>query len=277
MIPSTLSTSVFSEPVTLGRTGLRVGRLGVGASYGVPAAPLERAFHEHGMNYFYWGSMRRHGMRDAIRSISRTNRDDLVVVLQSYDRTGVLMRPLHERGLRALGIDRADVLLLGWHDSYPSRRVIDAAMGLKEDGLIRFIAVSGHERSLYARYADEARRDPAAFPFDILMFRYNAAHRGAESEIFPHLDEGTERPGVTCYTATRWGKLLDPRKMPSGERPLTAAECYRFVLSNPKVDLCMTGPRNAAQLEAACAALAAGPLDEDEMERVRRIGDHVHG
>lgn len=272
-----MSTSVFTDSATLGRTGLEVGRLGVGASYGVDAAPLERAFHEHGVNYFYWGSIRRRGMRDAIRSIAKTDRERLVVVLQSYDRTGALMRPFHERGLRALGIDRADVLLLGWHNSYPSRRVIDAALALKDAGLARFIAISGHERPLYARYAEEAKRDPSASPFDILMFRYNAAHRGAESEIFPHLDDSPARPGVTCYTATRWGQLLDPKRMPPGERPMTSAECYRFVLSNPKVDLCMTGPKNAEQLDAALEALAAGPLDEDEMARIRRIGAHVHG
>lgn len=277
MIENHMSTSVFANPATLGHTGLEVGRLGVGASYGVPAAPLERAFHEHGVNYFYWGSMRRHGMRDAIRAIAKTDRERLVVVLQSYDRTGALMRPFHERGLRALGLDRADVLLLGWHNSYPSRRVVDAALALKDAGLTRFIAISGHERPLYARYAEQAKRDPGSSPFDIFMFRYNAAHRGAETEIFPHLDDSPARPGVTCYTATRWGQLLDPKRMPPGERPMTASECYRFVLSNPKVDLCMTGPKNAEQLDAALQALEAGPLSEEEMARIRRIGDHVHG
>ena len=38
------------EPRMLGRTGLRVGPLGIGASYGVPAAAVERAF-EQGVNY----------------------------------------------------------------------------------------------------------------------------------------------------------------------------------------------------------------------------------
>ena len=41
------------EPRILGRTGLQVGRMGIAASYGVPAAAVERAF-EHGVNYFYW-------------------------------------------------------------------------------------------------------------------------------------------------------------------------------------------------------------------------------
>jgi len=41
------------EPRILGRTRLRVGPLGVAASYGVPASAVERAFH-HGVNYLYW-------------------------------------------------------------------------------------------------------------------------------------------------------------------------------------------------------------------------------
>jgi len=41
------------------------------------------------------------------------------------------------------------------------------------------------------------------------------------------------------------------------------------------VDLCMTGPASLPQMKEALAALDAGPLTPEEMERVRRIGDHV--
>ena len=41
----------------LGRTGLKVGRLGVACSYGAPTAAFEEAF-EQGVNYFYWGARR---------------------------------------------------------------------------------------------------------------------------------------------------------------------------------------------------------------------------
>ena len=58
---------IFNEPQTLGRTGLSVGRLGLGAGYGAPAAAFEKAF-ERGCNYFYWTS-RKSGMREAVRNI----------------------------------------------------------------------------------------------------------------------------------------------------------------------------------------------------------------
>jgi hypothetical protein len=75
----------------LGKTGLKVGRPGVAASYGAPAEAFEEAF-EMGCNYFYWGSKRKSGMRQAIINICRRGkRDELVVLIQSYSRSPFLM------------------------------------------------------------------------------------------------------------------------------------------------------------------------------------------
>lgn len=261
----------FTSSVPLGRTGLSVGRIGLGASYGVSASAIERAFHERGVNYFYWGSIRRRGMRDAVRRIAPAHRSAIVVALQSYDRTGFLMEPFVTRGLRALAIDRADVLILGWHQRPVSRRVVDVALGLKERGLVDHLAISGHDRRLLGRLA----ADPAQ-PFDVLMLRYNAAHRGAETEILPLLAT-SNRPGTIAYTATRWGRLLDPKRMPGGEPAPEAADCYRFALTDPRVDMVLAGPASDDELDAALEALDRGPLDANELRRMRRIGDHVRG
>jgi len=51
----------FNSQRVIGQTGLRVGRLGVGSSYGAPAEAFEETF-EQGCNYFYWGSLRKTGM-----------------------------------------------------------------------------------------------------------------------------------------------------------------------------------------------------------------------
>lgn len=82
---------------------------------------------------------------------------------------------------------------------------------------------------------------------------------------------------MISFTATRWGQLLRESKMPTGVRPLTASECYRFVLSNPAVDLCMTGARTLEMMRENLETLDSGPLTPEEMERVRRIGDHIYG
>lgn len=252
----------------LGRTGLKVGRLGVACSYGAPTEAFEEAF-DHGVNYFYWGSIRKTAMAEAIRNIiAMGRRDDLVIVIQSYSRSAFLMERFYHRALKTLRIDTADVLLLGWHNKPPSPAILERALKMKEKGMFRFLALSGHHRPLFADLA----RDEC---FDLFHIRYNAAHRGAEDEVFAKLPEN-QSPGIVTYTATRWSDLLKANKMPEGEPPMTAAECYRFVLSNPNVDVCMTGPENREQMREALRGFEQGALSSQEMERVHRIGDHVH-
>ena len=99
------------ERATLGRTGRVVSRLGLAASYGVPTAAVEKAI-DAGVNYLYWGSMRRDAFGQALRN-RRARRDEFVLVLQSYSPMASLLGWSVERGLRALGFDHTDVLLLG--------------------------------------------------------------------------------------------------------------------------------------------------------------------
>jgi len=261
----------FTHKRILGRIGLTVSRLGLASGYGISGHGVEVAFHDHGVNYFYWSTPRKSTFGDGLRSLAKTNRDDIVICLQSYDHLGITVRRSVTKGLKALGIDRADVILLGYHSRRPPRRVLDQARKLRENGLVRHIAMSSHNRKLFAQLAQEPGN-----PIDIFMIRYNAAHRGAETEIFPYLPEDNP-PGITIYTATCWGKLLNPKKMPDGYDPMTAAECYRFVLSHPAVDLCMMGPRSEREMLEGLEALHQGPLSESALTRARKIGDFVHG
>jgi len=258
----------FTERRTLGGTGLMVGRLGVASGYGAPAPAFEEAF-ERGCNYFYWGSRRTPKMAEAIGNIiANGKRDDLVIVVQSYNRIAGMIGGTVEKALGRLGIDYADVLLLGWHNKTPSRKVLDASAKLKDRGLVKHLAMSGHHRPAFPVAAETGL-------FDIIHLRYNAAHRGAESDVFPKLPEDG-RPGVVVYTATRWGHLLKPKRMPPGEQTPRASDCYRFALMNPMVDVCITGPKDRAQMKEALAALDRGPMSDDEMDWMRRVGDHVH-
>jgi len=260
----------FREHTTLGRTGLSVSRLGIGCSYGVPDYSIEKAYHGYGVNFFYWGAMRRSSMKKALRKLVKSERDKLVIALQSFDRTGPLMTLFLNRGLRSLGTDYTDILILGAHNKVPPDRVLNAALKAKEQGKIRYIALSSHNRSLVGEMVQ--RND---LPIDIYMIRYNAAHRGAELDIFPHLPE-ENRPGIIAFTATRWGQLVNAKKMPPGERPMAPADCYRFVLSHPRVDLCMTGPKTAHEMTDALMTLDTKPMSEGELERARTIGDYVY-
>ena len=256
----------------LGQTGLMVSRLGIGSSFGAPARVIEEAV-DQGVNYLYWGSIRRPAFGRAMRSVARRKREDLVLTVQSYSRVAALVGPSVDVALARSGVEYFDVLLLGMRNEHPADAYVEAFLRLKERGKVRFLALSTHNRPLLP--ALFRAHSEGASPYDIFMFRYNAVHRGAEQDVFPFLP--AERPpGVIAYTATRWGHLLDAAKMPAGEPPATASDCYRFALTRPEVDLVLCGPADREQMQEALRALDLGPLDEGELERLRRIGDHVY-
>lgn len=242
--------------------------MGLACSYGADQRCVDMAF-EHGVSYFYWGTFRRGGFGAGLRGLNHA-RGRILITIQSYSRIAGLLGRSLERALRKLEMDYADVLLLGLWNKPVRPAILDAARRLRERGLVRYLAVSTHQRTLAPKLA-------ASGDIDILHVRYNAIHRGAESEIFPLLQPREARPGVVSFTATSWGQLLTPAKVPQGDRVPTAADCYRFVLSNPSVDVCLSGPKNAEQFQAALDALDRGPMDPDELAWMGRVGKAKYG
>ena len=253
------------ERVILGRTGVPVTPLGLGSSYGLARRDVERAV-ERGVNYLYWGSVQRPGFGAAIAHVARRRRESVVTVLQSYTRVPALLRVFVEQALLRLRLDHTDFLLLDWYNEPPPRRVLDAALALRDRGKVRHLIVSSHVRKLLPELAADAT-------YGAIMVRYNAAHPGAEEDVFPHLVD--PRPGVVAYTATRWGGLVDPRLTPPGERTPRGSDCYRFALTNPNVNLVLAGPSGPAELDEALAALDRGPMSPDELAWMRRVGAAV--
>ena len=257
------------EKVTLGRTGFSVARLGIASSYGTDEAMVEEAV-AHGVNYLYWGALRTRRMAEGIKRVARKNRDDLIIVVHTIARTVPSIKRVVHKSMKRLGIDYIDVLLLGMggYLQGPRLRLIEHGHQLKDDGVIRALAISSHQRPLFLKLEQNKH-------FDIFHLRYNAAHRGAEDEIFNSLPKAGG-PGIVSFTSTRWGSLLNPANMPPGESPPTAADCYRFALANPHVHVTVCGPNSMQQLKEDLTALELGPMNEEEQERMRRIGDYVY-
>ena len=146
----------------LGKTGLKVGRLGIASGYKAPAAAIEEAF-ERGCNYFTWGTVIKGyvpGMREALKSIvAKGQRDKLVLAAFAYAHSNFLTERLLARGLRSAGLDHADVLILGYFSRKPPRRLIEGAMAMKKKGLIRFVGLSSHNRKMLGELAGEGELD----------------------------------------------------------------------------------------------------------------------
>lgn len=253
------------SPVRLGRSGVEVVPLGLAGNFGIEAREVERA-SERGVDFFYWGSLRRPQFGEGLRRVAARDRARLKVVVQSYARWPGYIGKSLEKALKELRFEYADVLLLGWWNLPPAEAILDAAAEQVRRGRARKVMISCHHRPTFLKLA----RDPRV---DMMMIRYNAAHPGAEQDVFQHL--GADRPGIVSYTATSWGQLLNLSMLPPGERVPTATDCYRFVLSNPDVNATWTGPKNGAELDQALAALDAGPMSEEELAWMRRVGAAV--
>lgn len=257
--------AVSWEKATFGRSGLQVSALGLGSSYGLSTNEVERAF-ERGINFFFWGLWRRAGFGKGVSNLARQHREKMVIAVQSYTRAAIWMRPSLEFALRRLKVDYVDFLTLGWWNQRPPQRILDTALALKESGKVKHLAISCHHRPTFEALIN----DPT---FEIVMVRYNAAHPGAEKDVFPFL--GENRPGVLAFTATRWGSLLDPSLTPPGEKTPRASDCYRFALSHPQVDASLAGLKNGAELDEALSALDKGPMSPEELAWMKRVGAGV--
>jgi len=263
---------VPSDPSFLFRTpprlGKRVFRLGLSASYGLDEASAREAL-DSGVNYVFWTPFAKK-LTLALRDAVKADRERLVIAtgpMLGY--TGCAIRRRAERAMKVLGTDYLDVLQLYWLGTMSAwtRGTVDELLKLKAEGKVRAIGVSIHDRERAGCLATDS-------VLDLLMIRYNAAHPGAERDVFRQL--APRGPAVVAYTATSWTKLLRAPRGWTGRVP-TAGDCYRFCLTSPHVDVVLSAPGNATRLRQNLRALERGPLSDTEMGFLREFGRAVHG
>lgn len=248
--------------------GKRVHRYGISASYGLDEAGVREAI-DLGANYLFWTPRRKY-LKTIIRDVVAKDRERFLLAtgpMLGYFAGSV--RRAVEKALRDSGSDYVDVAQVFWAGkmSALTASVIEELVKLREEGKARCIGVSIHDRKRAAKLAVEG-------PLDFFMVRYNAAHPGAEVDIFPHLRE--RKPVIAAYTATSWTKLLKPPRGWQGPAA-SAGDCYRFCLTHPAVDLVISAPKTTTEMRENLGAIAKGPLTPQEMAHMRALGKAVHG
>ncbi|MCE2461599.1 MAG: hypothetical protein J4F38_12585 [Pseudomonadales bacterium] len=208
-------------------------------------------------------------------NLAKQHRDDMIITIQSYSPDPSTIEGEVEEALKAARVDRFDFLLLGNRATVPADAFVEVFERLRDRDIVRFMSLSSHNRPMLPQLLDLYARGES--PYELLMLRYNGVHRGAEKDVFPFVPESGPKPTIMTYTATRWGHLVDPDKMPDGEAPVSARDCYRYSLSHPAIDMVLCGPANAVQMDEAIAAMERGPLEPDERERIERIGAYLYG
>ena len=200
---------------------------------------------DRGINYLNWCG-HPDGLQQAIRQLG-PRRSEVCVAVQMSARSADEAHRELDWFLNELKTDYIDVVTYyyvehqsQWHRIHTGGGAAEVLEAARAEGRIRAIGMTSHQRPLAAESATSGR-------LDLLMIRYNAAHRKAEEQIFP-VTQARGIP-VVAFTCLRWGALL--KSTPDDPDDFIvppATEWYRFVLCHPAVSVALIAPDGTDEL-----------------------------
>ena len=267
--------------VVLGRTGVKVSRLGIGCAYlqrdGVTPDDIRGLFHralELGVNYLdtapSYGTAQEK-MGPAIKEV----RDKVFLVTKTaaatYEGTWDSLR----RSLKLLQTDHVDLVHLHnfgdekvWGDDamiFSDKGAVGALREAKKQGVVRFIGASGHlHPTRFHRAMDSGE-------IDVLMNAVNFIVR--HTYDFEHKVWSRAQHMNLGLVAM---KVLGGARSPQGGFKMDDGHyerAIRYVLSIPGLAVAVMGMENIAELEKAATTVAqAKPLSSEEEQDLARLG-----
>jgi len=284
----------------LGRTGVDVGIVGLGAEYLEHASETTVTSVVHtaldgGVNYIDL-FMASPGVRDNFGTALENKRHQVVIAghLGSVWRDGQYCRSrdkaecakFFEDLLTRLKTDYIDALLFHFVDTpddyeavFDSEGLLGLALKLKKEGKARFIGMSGHNVPVALRAVNSGHIDVLMFtinpafdtlPVDLkveVSFKEILYHQSAvgDSESMP------ERKALYHACALRNVGLVAMKPYAAGvlfrDNPssmvLTPVQCLNYALSQPAVCTVVPGCKNVAEMKAALDFLEATDEEKD--------------
>ena len=228
------------------------------------------------------------------------HRDEFFLATKTGERSGAGARAELERSLQRLGVERVDLIQLHnlvepeeWETAHGPGGAVEAMVRARDDGLTRFIGVTGHGLRIPGMHLRSLER----FDFDSVLFPYNhvlLAESAYRADVDALLDLCAERrvaaQTIKSVARRRWPEGFDgPRYswyQPVPEADAAVERAAHFVLSEPRVflntssDLHLLRPTleaaskpvvapEPAQLAADVERLEMAPLfDGAELERI---------
>jgi len=257
----------FTDRLSLAASGLAVSPFCVGM---VQRPETILAAFDAGINFFFltadmhWPYYRH--VRDGIQLLLKRGGDirtRFVVACVSYvTQQEFCSMPFHEVLDNVPGLERLDILCAGGAYGHELDRRLPVYVSHRETRFVgaRGIGVTFHDRAAAVRHVQDGT-------FDLCFIRYNAAHAGARTDLFPRI----VNPKALLYNFKNLGGYVTPERCaelglaPSDWRP-KITDHYRFVLSQPALDGILCAPATPDHVDALSRAIEEGPLDEDEEE-----------
>src|SRR5882724_5052123 len=166
---------------------------------------IRKAF-DSGINFFFFYGPANQPFIVQLSPILAKHRADVIIATGSGARTRGALLAARRKLIKALKINIIDVFFAEYisraddlNQVFGAGGVLDQLCEWKAGGLIRYVGATTHDRALARQLAGDRR-------VDVLMLRFNMAHRKAVQEVFPTAIRSSTP--IVAFTATRWGKLL---------------------------------------------------------------------
>lgn len=251
-------------------SGSKVTRLGLASQYLEEADCVQTAFTA-GINCFFSYNLSSDLLLNGLKPLVARQRESILIATGSESRDPKTLQRYFDQARSWLNTDVIDVFLAEYISPQDSPDDVEAVLlqlqRWKTEGQIRYVGASAHNRSSALSLIDYGK-------WDVLMLRYNMAHRKAEEQVLP----AAQAKGipVIAFTCTRWGSLL--KGHPQWHKPApTAADCYRYALHHPAVQVALTAPATLDQLQENLTVLNAPPLTIAEIKDWQAYGDFIYG
>ena len=248
------------EYTTLGKTGLRIARMGLG---GIPIQKVNagevRALIEHmaerGLNYI--DTARGYTVSEALLGEALEGlRDKFVLATKSMARTKEEMARDIDVSLHNLRTDYIDVYQVHNPSMADFEKVIapggalEALLEAKAAGKIRHIGLTAHLEAVFTRAMEMDWVETLMFPYNIVETQGEALMRRCTEKNI----------GFICMKPMAGGALEDARL------------AIRFILKNPDVSVVIPGMYAVREIdENAAAAEDKTPLSAEEWAKVEEI------
>ena len=138
---------------------------------------------------------------------------------------------------------------------------MEAVQKAREEGLVRFIGVTGHDWV-------QVQKAVATGLFDTVLCWYNCAMKEPEASVFP--EARIHNTGVVIMNASRNDKLFGGPEAPPVE------QFYRYVLGHEAVCVTIMGLRDVARFSHIASALSARTtLTPQEKTQIEAYGSQM--
>ena len=211
------------------------------------------------------------------------HRGSVFLATKTGQRSGSAARRELEESLTRMGVGSVDLIQLHnlvepdeWDTAHAKGGAADAMFAARDEGLVRFVGVTGHGRripAMHLRSLAARDYDSVLFPYNHTMLSWPDYRDDVESLLAVCAERNVAVQTIKSIARGRWGDG-DVKKF-SWYEPITdlaaLSRAVRFVLSRPQLFLNSTSDARLLPLVLAAAAgdLAApneSEMQEDEVE-----------